>query len=484
MLTWPRADGPAVERAPGTIDRPRVRSFRGGLLPPLRHRSCLLSDVRSRLYDQATGASREREEDLIGHHGPHHAPRGLPGPHAHAIVVGAGPAGSVAALLLARIGLDVLLLDRAPFPRPKPCGDCLSAAATDLLARLRLLDRVRTAGAATIARWDIIAPGGAVATGHFPGPPALALERRLLDAALLDAAREAGVRFRRATVSGLVRDDTRRVTGVVARVGGRELHLVGRLVVGADGIRSIVARRLGLIRRRPRLRKISLTAHLAASPPLDHGEMHVLDGGCVGLAPAGRLHNVTVVVSGAHGDTLRAMGPDGFFRDWIGRARGVADRVEIPDPVELLASGPFDWPVRAPVSHGAALVGDAAGYYDPFTGQGIYQAMAAAERLAAAVGPVLAEDGPPSRIDRALSVYARDRARMTRPARRVQRVIEAVVSRPRLADVVLATLGATAAMGRLLEVTGDLRPPASLLSPAVVSSLMASPTRRLHDPHR
>jgi 2-polyprenyl-6-methoxyphenol hydroxylase-like FAD-dependent oxidoreductase len=394
----------------------------------------------------------------------------------HAIVVGAGPGGSVTALLLARLGLDVVLLDRTAFPRPKPCGDCLSAAATGLLERLGLLDRVRAAGASSLARWDIIAPGGTVATGRLPGRPALALERRILDAVLLDAARDAGARFTRAAVTDLVWDGRGRVTGVTARAGDRELRLFGRLVVGADGLRSVVARRLGLLRRRPRLRKVSLTAHVPVSPTLAHGEMHVLDGGCIGIARAGPLHNVTLVVAGRHGESLRAMGPDAFFQEWVGRAPAVARRLDSQSPTELLASGPFDWPMRAPVAHGAALVGDAAGYYDPFTGQGIYQAMAAAEGLVASVGPALRADAPASRMDRALATYSRRKERLTRPARRIQRVVEAVVSRPSVADAVLSRLGATAAMDRLLEVTGDLRRPSSLLSAAVISSLVVPPT--------
>ncbi|NIP80830.1 MAG: hypothetical protein GWM90_17080 [Gemmatimonadetes bacterium] len=391
--------------------------------------------------------------------------------------MGAGPGGSIAALLLARHGLDVALLDRAAFPRPKPCGDCLSAAATDLLDRLGLLDRVRAAGAVGIRRWDIVAPGGAVAVGRFPGRPALALERRLLDPVLLDAARRAGAGFRQATATGLLRDGAGRVMGVRARTPeGLDLTLRARLVVGADGLRSVVARRLGVIRRPPRLRKVSLTAHVAGLTPMSHGEMHVLAGGCIGLAPAGPRHNVTLVVSGRRLDALRSLGAPAFFRRWVDRAPGVAERLGDREPDELLASGPFDWPTLSPVADGAALVGDAAGYYDPFTGQGIYQAMASAEQLALAVAPVLAADADDHRLDRALRDYAHARRGITSPARRVQRIVEAVVSRPALADAVLARLRrSTVAMDRLVEVTGDLRPPRALLSGEVVSSLMFPP---------
>ena len=417
------------------------------------------------------------------------------GRDADAIVVGAGPAGSVTALLLARRGLDVLLLDRAEFPRSKPCGDCLSAAATTLLARLGLLDRVLHAGAARIHGWDIIAPDGTIASGRFPDTSALALERRVLDALLLDAASHAGARFRQAHVTDLVRRNGR-VTGV--RVRGHSptdaptpagptptgptplFELTAPLVVGADGLRSVVARRLDAVRRPPRLRKVSLTAHLpAGTAPAHRGEMHLIPGGCVGFAPAGASANLTVVSDDRLSDDLRELGPVPFFRDRVALAHGLDRRLDgaldALSPDDLLASGPFDVPVRSPVAPGIALVGDAAGYYDPFTGQGVFHAMASAEQLADAVAPVLSSNarGLDRAMDGALDAYARRKRRLTRTTRRVQRGVEWVLSRPRLANVTLGRLArAQAAMDRLVAVTGDLEPAASLLSPSVVSSFM------------
>lgn len=423
-----------------------------------------------------------------------------------AIIVGAGPAGSVTALLLARRGIPVVLLDRAAFPRPKPCGDCLSAAATDLLRRIGLLDDVLAAGATALDHWRIIAPDGTPAVGRFGDALALSLERRKLDAVLLDAAIGAGARFHQAQVTDLVVREGR-VNGVRILDGGDERSsLAAPLVIGADGLRSIVARRLGLVRRRARLRKVSLTAHLpaprGARPDPEthggmHGEMHVMPDGCVGYAPAGQgVVNVTLVVTTDAARDLGSLGPVEFFRDRLRRVPGLRDRVEPSlgalDQDAILASGPFDVPVRRPVGRGAALVGDAAGYYDPFTGQGIYQAMAAAELLTATVGPVLerAAGRAPARarhqdvslcrdLDGALRQYVRDKWRLTAPARRVQRVVEAVLSRPWLANRILRRLaGAPGAMDRVVEVTGDLRPPASLLSPPVVSSFMIPRLRR------
>src|SRR5262245_21690846 len=79
---------------------------------------------------------------------------------ADCVVVGAGPAGSVTALLLARAGFDVVLLDRQTFPRAKPCGDCLSPQANLLLAELGLLPTIRNEQPASLEGWRIMAPSG------------------------------------------------------------------------------------------------------------------------------------------------------------------------------------------------------------------------------------------------------------------------------------------------------------------------------------
>src|SRR5690606_15879705 len=109
------------------------------------------------------------------------------------IVVGAGPAGSAAARLLAARGHAVLLLDRERFPRAKPCGDCLSAAVSPLLARLGLLDAVLAEKPARLRGWQVFAPSGVSFSGGFGPDPddpsrattALAIPREMFDHVLL-----------------------------------------------------------------------------------------------------------------------------------------------------------------------------------------------------------------------------------------------------------------------------------------------------------
>ena len=392
------------------------------------------------------------------------------------IVVGAGPAGSATALLLARAGARVVLLDRHEFPRAKPCGDCLSAATTQVLQRLGVLPALLGLQHAQLAGWRIVAPDGSLFESRFAdsgiASHALSIERTLMDAALLDAAVAAGAEFRAAVhVQSVTHDEHGAVNGVLTNHG----TLLARVVVAADGLRSVVASRLGAVRRSPRLRKVSLTARVYA-PGLATalGEMHVGDGVVAGIAPIGHDRcNVTVV---ADADRFgRAVAADSVAfamhaLDTLPRVRGRIPPAVLSDSV-LLASGPFDRPVHPVVCDGLALVGDAAGYYDPFTGQGIHQALRSAELLV----PVLVNALAGAHVSaRALRAYAIRRRRLLRGTRAVQRLIETVLAQPRLANRAIARIArAPRFADALIAVTGDTRSPARLLSPAALLSLIA-----------
>lgn len=379
-----------------------------------------------------------------------------------AVVVGGGPAGSATAARLAGLGWGVLLLDRAEFPRRKPCGECVNPAGVEALRALGVLPEVEAAGTAPLEAWRIRA-GEAWFEGGFPADRAgLAVRREVLDALLLEHARARGAEVRTGErVTELLRDGGR-VAGV--RAGGREVR--ARVVVGADGLRSVVLRRLGLLRRRPRLRKLALTAHVRGAGSLGaRGELRVRPGGCLGVAEVGGgAANVTVVVAG---EGMRKVAGDaaGFF-DRALREYGVegAERVD-----DVLCTGPFDWPIRSAVAPGAVLVGDAAGYYDPFTGEGIFRALRGAELAAETLHAALLR-GDLSAA--ALAPYERARRRAFSPGERLQRVIEAFVSRPALLGWTAGRLARHPEVAdTLVGVVGGIRPARSLLHSALFSRL-------------
>jgi len=237
-----------------------------------------------------------------------------------------------------------------------------------------------------------------------------------------------------------------------------------RIVVGADGLRSVVSRSVGAVTRRPRLRKVSLTCRLSWTVPADaFGLLHVEDGITLGLAPVHRtegLWNATVVADAELHGAAVASGPTEFARRVMDDRLGLdPDRAIVGGP---WASGPFDWPVRRPWAPGVILVGDAAGYFDPFTGQGIHRALRSAELAADAVDRALRSPVDPSPE---LAEYGRALEREVGPGRRVQKAIEMVMARPWVREPIMAWLGRTGWLDQLVRVTGDVAPVSSLMHP-------------------
>ena len=399
---------------------------------------------------------------------------------ADVIIAGAGPAGSSLAGLLALEGIDVIVLDRAEFPRTKPCGECINPGGVSALTRLGLLDVVKKCSPVRLAGWDLLTDSGARASGHFAGGTeyGMGVSRAALDHALLQAARDRGARvYERTKLVGLSVSHARLASHrtVVEAVDrdGRRTAWTARLLVGADGLRSIVARLLGLVRRQPRLRKVSLTCRLRGTgPPRDGGALFFGRNGTVGLAPVhcdDPLWNGTVVVlARAHGRKL-ASDPVDFFRTAFLQAPFEWDIG--PDIVSgPWASGPFDWPTRCAIADGALLVGDASGYFDPLTGQGLYRAFRSAELAA----PIIVRAVRSAR-NRAADLWEYDRGlrSMLRPPRALQRIIEVGVARPTLRHLAVTGLRAAKPFAdRFVRVVGDALPVPALVIPETACTLL------------
>jgi len=379
------------------------------------------------------------------------------------VVVGAGPAGSATALLLARAGAKVLMLDRARFPREKPCSEYLSPESTRVLARLGVLDAVAAAAPARLTGMKVVAPSGAAVVGRFENF-SYALPRTRFDTILRDAAEAAGADVREGIrVEELMYADGA-VAGVVARhaASGMRHAYRARVVVGADGLRSIVARRLGKVHSLGP-RRIAFTAHVADVADVhDLGEMHVGRHGYIGFGPIGDgVTTVALVVP--HTEARRG---ERFFAelDRFPAARGRFNPRGIVRAV--MATGPFARWSRCAAASGAVLVGDAADFFDPFTGQGIYSALRGAELAAAAITDRLVTGA-------SLQPYARARRReftgkwllermigiaVGWPAL-IERVVDRLIRRPELADL-------------LVRATGNCIPARAALAPAVLAGLV------------
>jgi flavin-dependent dehydrogenase len=396
------------------------------------------------------------------------------------VVVGAGPAGAATAILLAEHGVDVVVLDRAALPRPKICGEYLSPEAARLLDRLGVLKTLDAGAPAALAGMRITAPDGTAVVARYrafgPWRPyrqhAMGVPRETLDGALAERLRGMPVDFREQTRVVDVLMDGDQVAGVRADGGaGAPVDIRARLVVAADGRHSIVAQRLGCREPHPRRRMALVTYVRGVAECREVGEVFVDPPDYAILNPLTPDHvNLALVVPLAH------------TRPWSGRLDDflVARVRQLPHLARRLAGaerltpvralGPLAHRVRSPQAGGVLLVGDAAGFYDPFTGEGVFTALRGAELAVETVVDAL-RCGDVSA--RALLTYERARRAAFAGKERLTRALLAVVGRRRLANWTCRTLARRpGALDALLGVLGDYVPPRALtglLTAAAVS---------------
>jgi len=364
------------------------------------------------------------------------------------LVVGAGPAGAAAALVLARSGARVRLVDRAPFPRAKLCGDTVNPGALAIVDRLGVGAAVRRR-ARPVPGMLVTGPGAAVAADYPDGLAGAAIERRVFDLLLLEAAVDAGVDFTPGVrVLAPVRDPDGRVAGVRGRTAAAESIWRARFVIAADGRGSRLGAALGLTRFARSPKRWAFGAYFTDVDGLTaRGEMHVRPDGYVGIAPLGDgLTNVCVVRSAPRGEgaatIAAAIGGDPALRGRFARARRVSSAVVLgPLAVDAAAAG----------CPGLLLAGDAAGFIDPMTGDGLRFALRGGELAAHAALAELANGRP---------AYAHLRARRAREfaaKRRFNRALRTLVASPRGVELA-AGLAARwpAPFRRLIGIAGDV----------------------------
>ena len=410
-------------------------------------------------------------------------------------VVGAGPAGSTVAALLARAGRSVALIDAARFPRHKICGEYAPPAAARSFEALGVLEDLERLGPRRHVGMAVIAPGGDKVLGRYGAPDqrGFALRRLDLDHVLLANARRAGAHvlegWRLADLERLPAGGFDLLLAAAAPAGAAaaavvapvaptlaaRIRLRARLLVGADGRNSLVARRLGLRRRGHRHRRWAVMGHFhGVEAPEDHGEMIVTPYGYCGINPLpGGLANVCLVLDPAR----PAATPPGrrtllaFFRERIASHPLTRRRLAGADLAEgLWSTGPIACRASACVSDGALLVGDAAGFYDPFTGEGIGMALRGGEMAAEVLDEALRR-GDPSRA--ALVPYEARRRAAFAGRLLLDRILQALLARPALTDWVARRLRHEPALADLLaRVTGGTADAGEILRPGFVARLL------------
>jgi flavin-dependent dehydrogenase len=396
------------------------------------------------------------------------------------LVAGAGPAGSAFAAFLAQTGLSVTVVDRTGFPRDKACSEYMSPETVRVLSRLGVVEALERAGAAAPRGTAVTAARGARLHGVFERagrppfrPTGLAVSRRVLDNELVVAARRLGAQvLERTTVEELLYDEGAVAGALVRDALGHRRGIRARLTVGADGLRSVVARRIGH-RSHGFPRRVAFVAHMAGVRDTGaYAELHVRSAGYVGINPIGQdLTNVALVVPAHSAGPARGRVKQ-FFSEMLTEFPPVAGRLADAEIVRpILTTGPFAaWSGRV-IAPGAALVGDAADFFDPFTGEGIYSALRGAELLAETAIDALNIPGQLT-VDR-LTPYRRSRRRVFGGKWLVERMIGYGMTFPALFDRAVARLGRRGRMAHtLIGVTGDFVPAREVLNPIYLARMI------------
>ncbi|HEX2469460.1 MAG TPA: NAD(P)/FAD-dependent oxidoreductase [Candidatus Limnocylindrales bacterium] len=399
-------------------------------------------------------------------------------------IIGAGPSGTVLGATLARAGVDVLIVEAAPAWRWRAGGVFTSPAAVAALRRAALSGSVLDSVARPIPAMRLETRRGTAVRLTYGadggGSPAVGFDRSRLDPALEASARAAGVTIRRGVrVDGVDLDPAGPAT---LRLGDERLG--ARVVIGADGTASVVARAAGVHRPARLPPRIGLSWHVldprerasddaAASPD---ARLVVIEDGYVGLAPVpdGRL-NIGIVLGRSWHDELARLGAGVTSRRALALIPPAVD-----DPVAWADAAPCDRiagaaPLGGRVTRRAGpgwfLVGDAAGFLDPFTGEGLHRALVSIELAAPAI---LASLRGPDTSGQAASAY--DRAMRDRFASKdvVSWLVQSFLGRPRAFEYAARRLaGRPEVRATMGLVMGDLVPASRALDPRFIAALLA-----------
>jgi menaquinone-9 beta-reductase len=350
------------------------------------------------------------------------------------LIVGGGPAGGLAAWLLARAGRAVTLIEAQPVLGERVCGAYLCPAGVALLDELGLCAGLTT-NMRPLFGMVLVAPNRKhlqtrfPTNGHVPDF-GISLRRPEFDNALLQAAAQCGANIRmgkRLQSLQLTRSGWR------AQMADGEI-ISARLLIGADGRKSLVARLLNLATD-PWQERVALHVDVPSLTPTEpYGEMHVFaDGTYIGLNPIGpKTLNISALCDPVE---LRRTTAMDFINQRTQASEHLRPRIApLTDTASVRATFPAAANVRDVVATNAALIGDASGFLDPLTGEGIYQALWTARALAREVSSAWSLDDPA--LNTALRRYAEQRRRQHRGKRWCSQAFQAVIRRPRLSNTV------------------------------------------------
>jgi len=306
------------------------------------------------------------------------------------IVVGAGPAGSTAATVLAKAGMRTLLVDRENFPREKACGDAVPASAFALMQELGLHGPFDSTHFYKVEQALIKGPRGV--TMQLPltqehGAGSCIVTRYIFDQILLQNAMNRGTEFCSLNVTGVIFKN-QQVIGIKAKSGKQELEFLGKVVIAADGASSIIARALKTPQPEDKYKAVALRGYVETERDLDTTARFSF------LAPIQLGYGWFFPLGKRQANIGVGMRIDSYKQRGISLPKALELYLETPEIRELVGENKIQsiktWQIPLCVTEqrrtfdGAILVGDAGGFVNPLTGGGIYQAMATGKYAAQA----------------------------------------------------------------------------------------------------
>ena len=325
------------------------------------------------------------------------------------LIVGAGPAGSALAYFLAAQGREVLLIDKADFPRDKTCGDGLTPRALSVLRTMGLLEKCAAAGF-RINGLRIFAPDGTRITS--PIPPwrdrpnfVLVVPRYQLDDLIRAHAGTAGAEFRPRTEATEILRDADRILGVRANTPSGPMEFHARYTVLATGASIALLERANLLASPALFGRAARGYYEGVGALSDHVEFHLES---IPLPGYGWVFPVSA--------TAANVGAGYFVKNSRHKPRNsprqvldefLANPLVAPRMAGVRVRGPikgypmrFDFPTARVAFPGLLMVGEAAGLVNPLTGEGIDYALESAEVAAEVIGQALRTDSAPERTER------------------------------------------------------------------------------------
>ncbi len=318
------------------------------------------------------------------------------------IVVGGGPSGSSCAAFLAKQKRKVLLLDRAKFPRDKTCGDGISGRSVAVLNELGLMEQVSKIEHADMYGVTFSSPAGKVVPIAAPKdengvPPGFVCRREVFDDILFQNAKKLAAKtIEGFTVTDILKEGER-VVGVKGTLAGKEMEFRAKIVVGADGAAGVVARKLGPVNTDEAHQCAAIRCYYENVEGMrDQIELHFVDGVLPGYfwifpLPDKRANvGLGMIVSDMKKSKVnlqKAMAEviekNPIFKERFAKAKRVS---EVKSWLLPLAS---KTPSLKICGDGYVLIGDAASLIDPFTGEGIGNALTSGKIAAKVIGQAL-----------------------------------------------------------------------------------------------